>query len=184
MALSNVGAASLIQSMTEDSEEARICNLWYAQSRDAALRAHAWAFATQFRVLADLGSPHTGWDYRYSYPADCLVALEIVNTVNDDLIEFEIAGGISTRVILTDEKDAELRYTARITDAVQFDAGFVEVLSWNLAYHIAESITGSSSKKNDALQIYQSLVGQMAAVDSSEGRRDLTREAPWISARL
>ena len=50
-ALQKLGAESIV-SLTQDSENARACNLCYEPIRDAELRAHPWNFAIKRASLA------------------------------------------------------------------------------------------------------------------------------------
>ena len=51
MALSHIGASS-IESLSEDSAEAKEANTWYAVSRQTALEAFNWNFARKRQLLA------------------------------------------------------------------------------------------------------------------------------------
>ena len=54
MALSLLGADSSIESLDEETHNARMCKLWLEQARDGLLRAHPWKFATATaQVFAD-----------------------------------------------------------------------------------------------------------------------------------
>jgi hypothetical protein len=72
LALSQAGAGGPIASLTEASNEAIECNLHYETCRDTVLRLHPWGWAQRRQALADLGTPPSGWAYRYQYPSDCL----------------------------------------------------------------------------------------------------------------
>jgi hypothetical protein len=184
-ALAHIGAEAEIESLTESTEEAKYCNIYYAHARDHLLRSHAWNFATKYVTLAQIGTAPSGWTYQYQYPSDCLNALEIVNTNSEDILEFEvISDSASGKYIVTDVQDAELRYTSAITDPNVFDLGFIEVLTWAVAYRIAEPITGNTNKKGEALTIYQNTLKSTTATDSGEGRNDPALDATWIEARL
>lgn len=184
-ALSHIGAEAEIESLTETSEEAKYCNIYYEHARDNLLREHPWNFAIKYQTLAQIGTAPTNWEYQYQYPSDCLNALEIVNTADDTVLEYEvISDGASGKYIITDVENAELRYTAKITDPNVFDVGFIEALTWALAYRIAEPITGNSDKKGEAMTIFQNTIKAVKATDSGEGKNDPDKDAPWIEARL
>ena len=183
-ALSHIGAEALIESLSENTEEARYCNIYYASTRDSLLRAHEWNWATRYVTLAKIGTAPTRWEYQYAYPADAVNAIEIVNTVDSDKIDFEIINdGGSGRYICTDQDDAELRYTSKVTDPTVFDAGFVEILTWAIAYRIAEPLTGSTDKKGEAMQIYQGMYKAYASRDADEGMEDPAANPSWLKAR-
>jgi hypothetical protein len=183
-ALAHIGAEALIESLSENTEEARYCNIYYEPTRDSLLRSHAFNFATLYVALAKIGTAPTRWSYQYAYPADALTAIEIVNTADATKIDFEIIyDGASSRLLCTNQDDAELRYTTKVTDPTVFDPGFIEILSWGLAYRIAEPLTGSSDKKGEAIKIYQGIYSAYTGIDADEGIEDPTADPSWITAR-
>src|SRR5258708_25919710 len=89
-ALQAIGTRTTIASLTEDSVEARNCNLIYADTRDEVLQMAYWNFAQKTAYLALLKSapgtptnassaaiqwsaafPAPPWLYEYAYPVDC-----------------------------------------------------------------------------------------------------------------
>lgn len=186
LALSHIGASATISSLTEQSEEAFHCNLLYADTRDALLRAYPWGFATRHLALSDVGSPPGNWSYRYAYPNDCLYAREILQTTTDgDPIKFEIALGdaYSTRVILTDEEDATLVYTYKVTNALVFDSLFVNALTWKIASEICMPLTRDQDRLKAAYQMYQGAIAEAQVLNANESHVDILREAEWITGR-
>lgn len=95
-ALAAVGTRSTIASLTENSNEARNCNLFYADTRDEILQMAHWGFATKTLSLALLKSapgtptnqvgqqfwtpalPPPPWLFEYAYPSDCLLMRSII----------------------------------------------------------------------------------------------------------
>lgn len=92
-ALSSTGSRGITQiaSLTEDSNEAAACNLWFGAVRDELLRMAPWNCATNTETLALLKSapgtpeftgdvpeqwnktlPTPPWAYSYAYPNNCL----------------------------------------------------------------------------------------------------------------
>lgn len=92
-ALANIGARASISSLTEDSPEARACNLQYLTVLGTLLRSAPWNFARKTITLSLLkalpGTPENtttpttttwqtdypppGWLYAYAYPNDCML---------------------------------------------------------------------------------------------------------------
>ena len=83
-----------IASLTEQSEQARKCALFYDSSRRATLRSCDWNFATVHQQLAELGNVNAAqanptipsfqdifpqWNYLYAYPAKCARFRKIYN---------------------------------------------------------------------------------------------------------
>jgi hypothetical protein len=93
-ALANIGTRSSISVLTEDSAEARACNLQFYTVLETLLRSAPWNFARKFVTMSLLkalpGTPenqttpvdslwHTTyppppWFYSYAYPSDCVLA--------------------------------------------------------------------------------------------------------------
>lgn len=96
-ALSAIGTRSSIASLTENSNEAKQCNILLIPTRDELLRLAPWNCAFNYNSLALIcaapgtpenpsqgtltwqkGQPPPPWAYEYAYPADCLQAVWIV----------------------------------------------------------------------------------------------------------
>lgn len=185
MALANLGAA-LINQLTEGSPEARYCRLNFDHARDAVLRDHPWNFAARRESLALLSTTPRGFAYAYQYPTDCVRALSIWKSIpTADPIPFEVqakSGG--GKQINTDEADAVLEYTARVTEEGQYDDSFVDALAWRLAAAIAMPLTKSLPIMQAMMTVYENRMAQAAAMDGQEGRKDPEYTSSWIQARL
>lgn len=183
MALARIRAQP-IAALNEGSTESIACSTFYEISRDAALRDHAWNFATRRRTLADTGSTVDGWAYCYAYPSDCLMARKIHNPYGNDRIPFEVATTDSGMVVYTDLAAAELVYTRRVTDLDLCDPQFLEALSWKLAADVALSVTGSKDLMQVALTMYRNILSQAQTADANEGEEEEARPASWLESRL
>lgn len=185
MALSRVGGRP-IASLTEESTEALHCRTFYDQVRDETLRAHRWSFATRREALAELGDAPTGWAYRYAAPVDCLLAREIVRPhTSMPAIRYRLENDVTAgRVLLTDQPQATLLYTARITDPALFDVSFVGALTWALAAAVALPIGATETMQRNAQQMAAYMLGLAQASDAAEdGVMVIDHEPDWIAAR-
>ena len=79
IALSQVKAHA-IESFDESSTEAEVVNRIYSIARDACLSDVAPRWARKQSLLSELTEEVSGWDYVYSYPADCLEAIDRKST--------------------------------------------------------------------------------------------------------
>lgn len=192
LALSNLGISTLLSSLDEDSNEARVCNIWYEMTRDAVLQDFEWNFAKRRVSLAELSeAAATEWDYVYAYPSDCiqtrmLTLPGIRHPRNDQRVQFEVAYNGSQRVIYTDQIQAELIYTSRVTDAAIFPPLFVVSLSWALAAAIAPSLVGQIAGQSVAAsmrQVYQQMLMQAAAAAMREGQEGPEPEPELLTVR-
>lgn len=172
-----------IQSLTQATKEARVLAAIYDSALDAALRAHPWNFATRAQALALTGEEHPRWTWVYAMPPDCVWAREIYNPRGRDKIEFEIARGARGRVVLTDEEQATLIYTERVTNPTEYDQLFVSALAYALAAEMAVAIKGNQPLQQQMTRFYQTVVDQARAADSAEGRRDPDDRCAYTEAR-
>lgn len=201
IALSHVGSYP-IQSLSESTKEARECKLHYYATRDAVLRAHNWGFAKKRLTLALLSDTYSGYDYAYSYPSDCLVVREIYDesgaftgTIYDEetdeyvatgRVEYEISinSDLTQRVILTDKEDAELIYTARVTDPNLLDSLFQDALALRLAATLAQPLKQKPGLTKDLIAQYQQLIGVAKAADANEKYKKPSANNRYTNSRL
>lgn len=192
LALSNLGVSTLLSSLSEDSNEARVCNVWYEQTRDAVLQDFPWNFCKRRVSLAEVSEdPATDWGYVYAYPIDCLAVRALTlagmrKPRNDQRIEFEVAYNGSQRVIYTDQYQAELIYTAKVTDPSIFDPLFTIALSWALAAAIAPSLVGQIAGQSVAANMretYVLMLQQAAAASMREGFEGVEPEVELLTVR-
>lgn len=205
LALSHVGAAS-IQSLEDKTKEAGRCNLLYEPARDAVLREHKWSFATKRETLALLPDEDKvdEWEFAYQYPSDCLAAREIYNDFNNvrrdgllhhdhqhhahgntDRINFEVAvnKGKTAKIIFTNKEDAELIYTAEITDPNLFDTQFRDALAWKLASELARPLRANPKMEELLYQKYLFIMATTQASDANEQQAEPDETNIFVQAR-
>lgn len=188
MALSNVGAKSTIESLTEDSTEAKECNLWYHYSRLQTLETFDWNFARRRLTLATHGDdPPDAWAYRYQYPVDCVSLRKLQNPAGEkkDPIPFviEASDDLDTKSILTNLDDAVGVYTFNLKMVTLFSAFFVEMLSFALASHLSYTITGKLEIRKEMIITFSALQRVAPAFNAGEQVATSPRDAPWIENR-
>lgn len=185
LALSHIGQGA-ISSLEENSVEAELCRLTYPVSRDAVLRENAWNFAARRVALGRLAeNPPVGWQYMYSYPSDCLFARALVCADGSETVPFQVALGPSgtSRVVLGDEVQAWLDYTARVSDTSVFDPLFVHALSYHLAAELVQSLTGEAQKQQNMLKLYEASLAAALTSDGNEGRVTANFSNAFLGAR-
>lgn len=206
LALANLGDNATIASLDppEGSAQAEHCARFYPIARDTLLESHTWNFATKRRQLAALTSDWTSWDYCYAVPSDMLVALAVLppeptddysegapnqeGTSGDYVTQPFALESLSdgTVVIYTDQEDAVLRYTARITDPTKFSPLFITALAWSLASMLAGPIikgdTGAAEAKR-CLQMMNLYLGQAKISDANQRKIRPQPIVPWIARR-
>ena len=163
---------SPIASLTEDSERARLCNAFYAPSRDAVLRSHTWNFAINRANLAKLSTaPAFEYANQFALPTDpfCLRVLKM--EFEDFEFKIENLAG-QGRVLLTDEGEAKITYIARVTDPSLFDSMFVDTLTAKLAVDLAYPVTNSTTLQAQMQRLFERKLSEARSLDSTEATTD------------
>jgi len=162
MAISNVSIANLalqklgegsIVSLTEDSRNARSINACFEALRDRELRAYLWKFAKKRTTLAPSSViPDSSYALAFPVPSDFLRLIKPARLG----LDWSLENHENALAILTnDGTSLSIRYIARVTDPTLFDPIFVEMLACKLAWHCAEQLTQSNTKKSMLMEEYQ-----------------------------
>ena len=153
LALAHIGADSAVTSISppDGSVEAGYCARFYPLARKIMLATFDWEFSTKRVQLAEVTNPSNVWLYAYAQPADCLKPIHIFKvgaTDDEDTADYEMEDG----VILTNEKNAVLKYTRDVTDTTRYTPPFVSALSWMLASYLAgpilKGVTGANASSS------------------------------------
>jgi hypothetical protein len=189
-ALTKVGAAR-ITSLGDDNKQARAVSSCFDDLRDAELRAHRWQFSIKRVTLAALiTTPAFGYQYQYQVPADFL-KLDMVDDrfpdpqldgyVNEEFLDYVLEGNL----ILTDiGAPLKLRYIAQVTDPNGWDPMFREALACRIAAEIAEDLTQSTPKRQQAWEEYKQAVKEAMKAGSIERQPVMIADSNWIFGRL
>jgi len=163
----------------------------YDLIRDAELRRRKWRFSlrrTQLPALA--AAPEFNYGYAYQLPADCLSILSVGDIAPGvDLSDYRTnidadLYSVEGRTVLTDlPAPLKLRYKARITDATQFDAAFVQAFASRVAYEIAEDLTQSATKRQAAAEDYRAAIREAVAANAIEVAPTPIPDDAWVLAR-
>lgn len=147
------GVGEEIASIDERSPEALACKAVY----DITVREMQREFDFNFtRKVATLSlveeEPNDGveWDYSYGLPSDCEAPRSIVSGAVPETpqsrIPFDLGTDGTRALLYTNQEDAQLRYSARITDEALFPPDFSEALAHRLGYKIAPRLVEDPSK--------------------------------------
>ncbi len=185
-ALHFIGIGEEIASINERSAEAEACRQFYDDALDEVLREWPWPFARRQVTLAitnatDADGEYVAYSdeffYAYRYPPECVYARRIVSgTVPDtseSLVRYQIASDSSGRLILCNQADAQLEYTASITDTSLFHPDFAMAVSYRIATYIGPRLAEDPAKASQiALRGYELSIVKaraVAAMEESEG---------------
>ena len=176
MALNEVGEGS-IMALTEDSKAGRLCNQFYALTRDMVLRAHPWNFATKRVELAQLTeTPAFDFDHQFQLPADCLK----VQKTDDDRDIFKVEDGM----LLSNNAVVKIVYTRRIEDTTKFDSLFVETLYLEIAAKIVFNLSDNNALSQTLFAKAKDKISQAKSMDGQEGIVDVVEADTWLNSRF
>jgi hypothetical protein len=193
LALGQIRARS-INSLTESSLQAQVCNLHYPIVRDQLLRDVPWQFAHKVEALALLTDELFNWVYAYQYPGDCLYINRLLlnfeevssdsTTVRsrfydpmiprpnlDKQVEYEILNVDGNMVIASNEPELRADYRAKVTNPGLFDSLFIQTIVHLLASEIAIPIVGVENGRvlrSDSLQVYNQHLASAIAANLNE----------------
>ena len=183
-ALGRLGGEQIPYNRSPHEQDATgiLCENLFPHVLDMVLEAHEWGFATRRVVLAMLPEQQPeNPDYvlRYAMPTDCVKPVSIegyagVNRTPAYLIE--------GNAILTNKRNAELVYIARIEEPRAWPPSFADVLAWALAGELASARINDSQKQNWCYQNYEVALAKAAARDRAK-QNPHRKQSPWLVAR-
>lgn len=202
-ALIKIGQDIPIAAMAESTKAARAFARCFDRVLDLVLARHPWPFTITAVALApspDAAFP--GWTYRYDVPSDCLTALAVCGadgvraTVSslsrcgalpriDGRVDFDTVTGSQATNIITDQPEAYLVYSARITDVGRFPSLFCEALVCRLGMEVAPALAGELGVRmaQTLMQNYEMARAEAIAHAFNEARDQLQADTPSIAAR-
>jgi hypothetical protein len=159
MALGRVGAGR-ITALTDATNEANWCNLYYEQTRNEVLRARNWRSATETQALArETTAPLYGWSYQFSMPTYPR-ALRIIEVYPAS--DYERMG----RKILSNELELTLKYVKEIEDPNELDDILTEAIVLRLASKLATAV---ANKPELAQSLWREFIGAMQFAKQADG---------------
>ena len=172
------------------NKQERHCNILYPSARNFVLAAFDWHFARKFIAMSEAvleDSEHIGgWTYAYTYPSDCAAprkiyeAIETVDGIDwDVMLKFDN----SARYILTDQEDAVLVYTGRVSDVTLWPPAFEAMVSWKLASDLAMPITSDINLAKSMMAVYAGYNNIAEVIDAKSRSKTKTTRNRFITVR-
>jgi hypothetical protein len=188
------------------------CARFYPIARDQLLEMHTWGFSTKRVTLAVLAeTPPSPWAYVYQAPSDVLNFLAILDPAAIDDYSAGLAqyGNISgsynynvgiytpqpfatetdaagNQVVYTNQQNALLRYSGKITDTTSFSPTFTEALTRLLASKLAGVvIKGAEGRAESKAQLaeFRMALATARESDSNQHRQQPAQSVDWIVNR-
>lgn len=168
-ALSRLGAAR-ITSLTDNTSEARLCNVLLDDAIQEVLEEGDWRFASRRTSLnLTTNTPEFGFTDEFQLPTNpkALIVREI-NEARAGDHEYIIEGD----KLLANISTMDIRYTALITDTGSFPPSFERCLKIRMQALLAYNLTGNSNLIIQLENLYENTVDKALAIDGQQGSKD------------
>lgn len=168
-----------INSLSEDSDRARLASNLYDSVRDYVLRSHPWNCAVKRVVLApDVEVPAFDYTAQFSLPSDCMRVLSVGQRGYE--VDYKIEG----RKILSGGTSLPLRYVFRNDNEATWDAMLVWAQTVAMKAVFAYPITASTSLEQLVDESLKPVLKSARAVDGQEDPPDEFGDYPLLQARF
>lgn len=179
-ALQKLGATR-ITSLSENSNNARSCNVAYEPVKKALLRSHTWNFAIKrVELAASATDPVFGRGASYPLPADFLRLLPL--DPEDEVVssDWQIEG---KSIITNDADPIYIRYIYNVSDPNEMDSLFLELFSTSLALELCEELTQSNTKKAALKEDRKEILAEARRINAIENVAQQPPEDSWVTCR-
>ena len=157
-----------IDSLTEDSENARLCSTFYDPTVDEVLCMYDWGCAKHTKVItSDADFTASEYDYSFAYrfalPSNpyCLQ----IRKFNGGTTEYDKQG----RYLYSDDSSCELVYTKRVTDSNEFDPLLADAISVHLAIKLCFPLMQDKAIRDELIEyLYRVVLLQAKQQAASE----------------
>jgi len=151
--------ASKITSFSDASAAADACNSLYKEVKASTLAMYSWTFSLGKATLAqETTSPVSEWTYQFALPNDMLSgvprAVRASTTAGSPIIKnWEIGqSSVGGTVLFSDEETITIDYQKDVNEGA-LPTYFVTLLAYQLAWHLAETMTDQTTK----LELWRSI---------------------------
>lgn len=213
LALAHLGDNATVATISppDGSAQAEHCARFYPMARDALLEMHTWDFTMSRVALSLLSVNAAGWAYTYAAPSNVLNLIAVLDPAAPDdysasvqsstwydppilsvgqytpqPFQAEIDNTTGADIILTNQANATLRYSKRVTDTTKFSPTFVRTLSWLLSSELAgpvlkgEAGAAAAAKCNT---VFDKLYAVATASDANDRQIKPRQNVAWMSRR-
>jgi hypothetical protein len=166
-------AEKTIQSLDEDTNEARACNVFYQLTRDACLREIKPNFAIARTAQLGAGTaPPFGYASAFDLPQDCTLVLGVFQA-GQPLTDRDGWVREGQQILCNYDAGIQIRYIRTLPNIeAVMDASFVQAFSAFLAAQLTYTLTSSSGKLTSMVQLYEL---RKAECENQYGQESSTR---------
>lgn len=174
-ALANLGQPP-VMALEGPSVASRALKMRFDEARLEALSAAPWNFASRWIAGIQLSiDPKPHWQYVFGYPQEALRIFQIIKTPGERDIPFEVTDrvdGLPGKLVHANVPAPVFEFTVDKADPSMFSADFINAFAWLLAHKVAEPVTKSAKKADEAFRKYLYFVSQASAKTQNEGKPD------------
>lgn len=187
--LNNLGISATIQNVAEKNPRTAVLNNMYVLAQEQVMKDFDWNFLKGSRNLTPVNedSPDPRFHYAYDYPNDCIAARYVVDKGDGRYKKFDVmTDSNGNKIIVCNSAFAKLLYTKKITSAIPetyFTSEFVSALCFYLAFLSADSLTGSSEKKQSNYQSYRYALAKAKSMNANESTENDEDNGSYIDSR-
>jgi hypothetical protein len=144
--------AETITSFTDGSIASDACSSMYTEIKRTTLGMYPWSFTiAKVQLARDTATPQNEWTYQYILPSDMLLGVPRAVRVSSasgvaPYKQWEInQGAAGLPVLMTNATEIHIDYQKSVNEA-EMPSYFVQLLAYQLAWHLAEVITDQTTK--------------------------------------
>jgi hypothetical protein len=189
LALGLLGQKQFIDRLDERTPEAQLCRVFFVPTWKHLLSTYDWSFARKDAALALTTQTRIGWEFAYAMPSDCIEPRRLWNGERRPGRGGTIpwargaADADSAPLVLTDQEEAVLIYTANIATVARWPASFVTAVAAQLAVPIAGGLSVKPHLIPGFEQAAQRRLLEACAIDLAAQQLDEEAEAEHIRER-
>ncbi len=162
---------SRITSLTDNTNEAKLCNLLFNDIADEVMMEGPWPSVISRATLnLTTNTPEFGFTFEFQLPTSpfCLRVI----TINKDDTGGSINGPLTFRIegnkLLANVNDIKIEYISRVTDTQSFDPALRRAIVSRLSSELSYPLTGSATLSQAMFDRYR--------LDVSEGLSIMTQQ--------
>lgn len=175
LGLGFIGDAAEVSSVSpsDGSLQADHCQKFYPIARKAFMVEHEWSFATRRVDLASLGTPNTGFLYRYSEPNLVLKPMRVVLAGEEKETDFtrEVDFATNKKIINSSISPAELIYVFDQVNTLFYNPSAVIAIAYMTASFLVGPMKSGDQKMIDGLLKAYDYWWRKAAADDANAEK-------------
>lgn len=176
MALQKLGSAAITQLNDDSISAAAVRRVWEI-IRDAELQSYPWSFARRRAILERLAAP-PAWGYPRAYP----LPSDFLRLLSVEGLEAGEVQREGSMLLCASPPPLKILYLTRALAPEQYDPLFVELCAARLALELAEVLTQSQAKRQQALRDYLQASKRARRVEVLSKGTIFLPEDSWLEA--